>query len=82
MRYFLSDMESLRKAENRVNAHMLGHDYATLSEFYYEVGLQQTSVSSNLGWTSDHLLELVFSTTMHEGQIPCIAFDYNYIHPV
>jgi hypothetical protein len=83
MRYFLSDMESLRKAENRINAHLLKHDYATLSEFYFEVGgLQQTSISPNIGWTSDHEMELIFSTTMYEGHIPCIAFDYNYVHPV
>jgi hypothetical protein len=83
MRYFLSDMESLRKAENRVNARLLQQDYATLSDFYYEVGgLQQTSVSSNTGWTSDTQLELLFTTTMYEGHIPCIAFDYNYVHPV
>jgi Family of unknown function (DUF6353) len=82
MRYFLSDMESLRKAENKLNAHLLQHDYATLSEFYYYVGLAQTSVSSNSGWTSDHQLELIFTTTMYEDHIPCIAFDYNYVHPV
>ncbi|MET0466307.1 MAG: DUF6353 family protein [Chitinophagaceae bacterium] len=82
MRYFISDMESLRKAENQLNAHLLKHDYVTLNEFYYHVGLRQTSVSGELGWTSDHLLELIFSTTMSEDNQPCIAFDYNYIHPV
>lgn len=82
MRYFVSDMESLRKAENRVNSHSLKHDYTTLDEFYYYVGLRNTTVSGNLGWSGDKLMELEFSTNMTEDGRPCIAFDYNYVQPL
>lgn len=78
MRYFACDMEKLRRAQNDLNAKVLKHDYATMSDFYYLIGLAQTSASSNIGWSSDKLLELVFSTTLSDDGRPCITFEYNY----
>ena len=80
-RYFNSDMETLRKAVNTINAKMIHQMDASLSEFYYLVHLPQTSYSSMSGWNSDKMLELHFSTTMSEDGRPCIAFDYNYVIP-
>ena len=77
-RYFNSDMESLRKAQNDVNALLVRHDHVTMSQFYDLVGLSHTSYSWELGWQSDKLMELEFSTVMSEDNKPCIAFDYNY----
>lgn len=81
-RYFNSDMETLRKAQNDVNAKLLREMYATLSDFYYLVGLPYTSHSSDIGWESDRQMELIFSTVMSEDDRPCIAFDYNYNKPL
>jgi hypothetical protein len=81
-RYFMSDMESLRKAQNDINAKIMRDLYVTLSEFYYNVGLPDTSYSSNMGWDSDVLMELQFSTVMSEDNRPCIAFEYNYVKPL
>lgn len=78
MRYFTSDMETLRKAQNDINKKMLAHDYATFSDFYYEIGLSETTESSRMGWTSSRLMDLEFSTVLSEDGRPCIAFDYNY----
>jgi hypothetical protein len=78
-RPFLCTIEKLRKAMNDVNFRVLNQDYATLSEFYYMVGLSPTSSSSDFGWTSDKPMELEFSTTMAEETRPCIAFEYNYL---
>lgn len=77
-RYFTSDMEKLRRAQNDINAKVLKHDYATFDDFYYIVGLNPTTESSRLGWTSDRQMELEFSTTLSEDQRPCITFEYNY----
>ena len=81
-RYFQADMETLRKAQNTVNAKMMSEMWATLSDFYYLIGLPQTTYSSDMGWTDGRLLELQFSTVMSEDQRPCIAFEYNYIKPL
>ena len=82
MRYFACDMEKLRKAQNELNARLLKHDYATFNDFYYLIGLSQTSASGNLGWTSDKLMELIFSTTLSDDGRPCITFEYNYTKPL
>jgi len=81
-RYFESDMETLRRAQNEVNSKMLRHVYATLDDFYYLVGLEFTSNSSLFGWDSDKLMELHFSTALMRDKIPCITFEYNYLKKV
>lgn len=78
MRYFVSDMEKLRKAMNDLNSRLLKHDYATLDDFYYLIGLDSTGYSGQLGWKSDKLLELEFSTALTPDNRPCITFGYNY----
>lgn len=77
-RYFNSDMEALNKALNEVNAKLLKQDYATLDDFYYLIGLENTTTSGQAGWDSARLLELEFSTVLSQGK-PCLAFEYNYV---
>lgn len=81
-RYFNSDMETLRKAENTINAKINGGVYALLSDFYYLIGLPQTSNSSSIGWDTDKQLSIDFSTVMSEDSRPCLAFEYNYVKPI
>lgn len=81
-RYFMSDMETLKRSLNEVNAMIITDLYVTLDTFYDMVGLPHTSHSNELGWDSGKLLELVFSTVLSEDGRPCIAFDYSYIKPI
>lgn len=81
-RYFTSDAETLRKAQNDLNQKMLAHDYASLNDFYYIINLPSTSVSSQIGWKSGKLMNLEFSTALTEDNRPCLTFDYNYIAPL
>jgi Family of unknown function (DUF6353) len=81
-RYFTSDMETLRKAQNDINEQLNHHDWASLDDFYYMVKLQRTSMSSSYGWTSDKLMELQFSTVLTEDGRPCLSFEYNYVKPL
>ena len=81
-RYFKSDMEALRKAQNDINAMIVNGLYVTLDEFYDLIGLTHTSSSNELGWDSDRLLELRFTPVLAEGNEPCIAFEYNYVKPL
>lgn len=78
-RYFHSDMESLRKAQNDINAKLFREMYATLNDFYYLVGLSPTSESGNYGWESDKQMELYFSAVLSDDNRPCMTFEYNYI---
>lgn len=81
-RYFASDMEALRKAQNDLNAMLIRQDCASLEEFYYIIGLQPTSYSSDMGWTSDKMMDLEFSTVLSDDGRPCLAFSYNYHRPL
>lgn len=77
-RYFISDMQSLTRAVNEINQKTLKHDYATLDDLYYILGLQQTTESGNIGWTPTQLLELEFSSVIYNDK-PVLAFGYNYV---
>jgi hypothetical protein len=81
-RYFRSDMDKLRRAENEINAKIFIERYVTLDEFYELIDVRPTSDSSRFGWDSDKMLKLEFSTVMAENDEPCIAFSYNYVKPL
>lgn len=81
-RYFLSDMESLRRAQNDLNAQLIQHDCVTLSEWYHMIGLADTSYSHDSGWNADKIMELEFSAVITEDGRPCMVFDYNYVRPL
>jgi hypothetical protein len=75
-RFFLSDMETLRKAENDTN-HQVNNDYyAALTDFYDRIGLDKTSMSDEVGWNCNKLLEVQYSTTLAPDGRPCISIDY------
>jgi hypothetical protein len=76
-RYFISDMEELKKAQNNVNYKVLNDYYASLTDFYNEVkNLERTDYSDEVGWNSDKMLELSFSATITETGKPCIVVRY------
>jgi hypothetical protein len=81
-RYFTSDMETLRRSVNDLNARIIQQDSCSMDDFYYLVGLQPTSYSADVGWVADKLLELEFSTVLTEDGRPCLAFSYNYYRPL
>jgi len=80
-RYFKSDMETLKKAQNDTNYQILSRDYASLSDFYDRVGLPATSFSEEVGWNADKKCELLFSTVLAPDGKPCISFDFD-ISPI
>lgn len=78
-RYFMSDMESIRKIVNDLN-YAMGYGtemYVSLSQLYDELGLKHTGVSDDIGWNiSDGLIEPEFSTQMSDDGRPCIVMDF------
>lgn len=82
MRYFTSDMEALRKAQNDINSEVMSNLYTSLDEFYDMLGLPHTAHSSDVGWDSDKLMELEFTTVLSDDGKPCLAFNYNYTKPI
>jgi hypothetical protein len=79
-RYFKSDMESLRRAENDINARLLRQDEVTLNTFYRLIHLPSTQFSGDAGWTiHDDQMHLVFSSVLTPDNEPCLAFEYSYV---
>lgn len=76
-RYFKSSMETIRQAQNEINYQIVHQGYASLSEFYQKVGLPVTSISEEVGWNTDQLLELDISTILSTDSRPCIAIDFD-----
>lgn len=81
-RYFKSDMETLRKAQNDINSKIIQSLYVTLDEFYDLIGLAHTTESNGKGWDSNKLMELIFTAVIVEDGKPCLAFEYNYLKPL
>lgn len=61
-RYFKSDIELIRRAENRLNKQILTDitGYVSLNEFYDEIGLDRTDLGDDLGWNTGHTIDLDF----------------------
>lgn len=76
-RTFKSDMESVRKAVNRVNHQVNNCFYASLTDFYDALGLEKTAVSDEFGWNTDELLDVTFTAVMTQDDRPAIAMEYN-----
>ncbi len=76
-RYFVSDMETIRKAANDINHQVNLNNYASLGDFYDLVGLDRNDISDEMGWNLDRLLELDFSATLTAKGQPCMVMRYN-----
>lgn len=76
-RYFKSDIEKIRKAENNLNRQMRDDTYITLNEFYAEIGLPSIQIGDELGWNIDRgYLDLGFSSQLAEDGTPCLVIEY------
>lgn len=75
-RYFESTMEEIKHAINRLNHQIVNQNYASLSDFYNYLGISPTNMSDDLGWNSDILLDVYFTTTLSPDGRPAIALDY------
>jgi hypothetical protein len=85
-RYFSSDIDRVRKAENTLNKQML-HDICgtvSLNEFYDELGLDRTDIGDEMGWSTEHLIDLDIGPGMTDNGKPCLVIGhYNaprYMH--
>lgn len=75
-RYFESDIESIRRAVNDINAQCLNEMYASQNDFYRLINLPLTPFGEEIGWRHDHLLDVSFSAHIAENGRPCLSLDY------
>lgn len=78
-RYFKSDIDKLKKAENELNRQMRNEMYISLNEFYYAIGLESIKLGDSLGWNiDDGYINLRFSSQLATDGTPCLVIDYEY----
>ena len=74
----MCSIEVIKKAENTLNKQMI-HDingYVSLNDFYDEIGLDHTSVGNDLGWNTDQLIDIDFSSQLNDNGEPSVVLDY------
>lgn len=76
-RYFYSSVEAIRRAENDINRRLIQEMAISLSEFYDLLGLDNTSISDDIGWCSDDMLDVHISSTLTSDDKPCVYIDYD-----
>jgi hypothetical protein len=77
-RYFMSSVEAIKQAENKINFEIVNCNYASLSAFYDELGLPPNGMSDVLGFNLDNRLEIKFSSHLSSDNRPCVAMEYHF----
>lgn len=75
-RYFETDYESIRAAQNDLNAQCLNSVYASVNDWYQLLGLPKLANGDELGWNSDHRLDARITSTMTPDNKPALAIKY------
>lgn len=75
-RYFKSSVEKINRALNATNKEIVHHDHVSAGFFYDELGLPPTTWTEGVGWNSEYMPEITFSTVMTEDDKPCVAIDF------
>lgn len=76
-RTFRSSMDRVNKVVNELNRRMNYENYISLDDFYSELGLESTDISSQIGWNlDDGLIQLDVSTCLADNDEPCIYLGY------
>lgn len=75
-RYFETDHESIRAAQNDLNAQCINSVYASLNDWYKLLGLPSISTGDELGWNTSHRLDARITTTMTEDGRPALCIKY------
>lgn len=82
-RYFRSCATAIKAAVNEVNRLALGNDFASLDDFYYELGLPQAKFAEEFGFhpMNNNLMEVpTFTFTIAPNGEHAIEMDYT-IYP-
>lgn len=76
-RYFMSNIEKLRRAENNLNARLLQEMYIPLNDYYDEIGLPPCEIGNDIGWNMDGgLIEFSYSSQIAGDGRPAIVVDF------
>lgn len=75
-RYFESTKQKVDKAVNELLYTINGSGYASLNDFYSEIGIKRLPDGDELGWTPEHPIEVDFSTQMTDDDRAAIVITF------
>ena len=78
-RYFKSDIELIRGVVNTLNERLYSDPFGavSLSDFYDELDLERTDISSDIGWNIENgSIKVEFHPVMSDDGKPCLALYY------
>ena len=79
-RYFESDLDTIKKAINKISGIALRDDYVSLNEFYDEIELERTGIGDEFGWNISrigrNLIEPSFSYQPATDEQPCVVIAF------
>ena len=77
-RYFKSDVDRIKKAENELNHILITGDYCSLNEFYDMIDVPATEMGTAVGWNvKNGLVEIYFSAQIADDGQPCVVVNYD-----
>lgn len=80
-RYFMSDMESLRRCENELNSRVLKEQFVSLNELYDLLHLEGIKMGEDFGWNydgfHDELIHFSYFSQLDRDGNPCLVLDYD-----
>lgn len=80
-RYFMSDMETLRKCENDLNARIIKEQFVSLNELYDSLDLEPIKMGEDFGWNfdglHDQLINFSYFSQLDRDGNPCLVLDYD-----
>lgn len=80
-RYFKSDIEKIKRAENELNKRLLSEMFISLNEFYYAIGLDPVQAGNEMGWNvnEEGLIDVRYSSQIADyngHEEPCLVISY------
>lgn len=76
-RYFMSDVEEIRRVQNDLNQDLINDMYISLNDVYYALGLDNTKIGDVLGWSiNDGQMHFRFSSQLNKYNQPCLVVDF------
>jgi hypothetical protein len=79
-RHFLSSVEKVRKAENKLNYQLNNDAYASLNDFYDALGIPHIAMGEELGWKSGRMVDVRLSTALDNDRA-VITIDFS-VEPI
>lgn len=80
-RYFYSTAQKIESSILKLSGDCMTDMWISLNDLYYELGLEQVPMGSDLGWNADDLVQyhlpITITAVLTDTKQPCLGVDYD-----